>query len=72
MCVMVSRQAAIISFNVGALIWSSLQLLFFIPIISLLTSLHMSGLKLVYFGVFLFLDGIGGACERLSYFGYLV
>ena len=59
MHVMVSRQVAIICFNIGALIWSSLQLLFFIPIISLLTLMHVSGLKLVNFGVF-FLDGIVG------------
>ena len=49
MSVMVGRQVAKISFSMGVLIWSSSQLLFFIPIISLLTSSCVSGLKLVNF-----------------------
>ena len=73
MHVMVSRQEVIISFNVSVLIWSSLQLLFFIPIISLLTSSSVSGLKLVNFGVFVSSRWYCGvSCERLSYFGYFV
>ena len=53
MHVMVGRQAVIISCNVSVLIWSSLQLLFFILIISLLTLSFVSGFKLVNFGVFI-------------------
>ena len=73
MPVMVGRQVAIFSFNIGVLIWSSLQLLFFTPIIYLLISLYVSDLKLVNFGVFVFFQMVlWGACERLSHFGYLV
>ena len=61
MHVMVGRQEVIISFNISVLIWSSSQLLFFIPIISLFTSSFMSGLKLVLVLVYLFLPyGIVG------------
>ena len=61
MCVMVCRQAVMISFNVSVLIWSSLQFLFFLPIISLLTSSCVSGPKLVSFGVFV--SSLGWYCE---------
>ena len=52
MWVMVGRQTVITSFNICVLIWSRSQFLFFILIISLLTSSSVSGLKLVSFGVF--------------------
>ena len=61
MCVMHGRQAVIISFNISVLIWSSLQFLVFILIISLLTSSSMSGLKLVSFG--LLVSAMGQYCE---------
>ena len=61
MHVMVSGQVALISFDIGLLIWSSSQHLFFIPIISLLSSSCVSSLKLVNFCVICFFpDGIAG------------
>ena len=45
--VMVGRQTANMSLSVDVLIWSNSQLLFFIPIISLLTSSCVSGAKLL-------------------------
>ena len=73
MCVMVGRQEVIISFNIIELIWSSLQLLFFIPIISVITLLFVSGLKLVSFCVSCFFQVVlWGASKILLYFGHFV
>ena len=67
MHVIVGRQAVITPFSISVLMWSSLQFLFFIPIISLLTSPSVSGLKVVSFGVFVSLGWYCGVPVKDSY-----